>query len=147
MFAFISYSHIDKKFVNSIIKYLTENGIEYFIDEKDIEWGEDVTEEVCKAIAKTTHLIVVISPASLKSNWVAYEVGMAEGKGIKVLPFLTHPSLELPIYLRKLKYITSIDSFEKYLKNVTRNELPVKIRLLYGHVLGKYSGVDRCLKR
>ena len=108
MFGFISYSHIDKAHVDEIIEILDDNKINYFLDEKDIEWGEDITVEIQKAISKTTHLIIVISPASLKSSWVSYEVGMAAGKGIKLLPFLTHPSLDLPLYLRKYKYIISI---------------------------------------
>jgi len=38
----------------------------------------------------------VISPASLKSQWVAFEIGQAKALGKRLLPLLTHASLDVP---------------------------------------------------
>lgn len=114
-YIFISYSRIDREYVSKIEEVLKKEHIKYFLDEKDIEWGGVITDSIEDNLAnKVTHEIVVISPASIKSQWVSYEVGYAKASGVKILPFLTHPSIDLPLFLSGYNYITSIEQLEKY---------------------------------
>lgn len=122
MLVFISYSHIDKNVAKDFEKKLKCNKIECFLDEKDIEIGDDINEKIDKSLNRATHIIATISPASIKSNWVAYEIGLAKGKQIKILPFLTHPSLDLPSFISHLSYKINIDDVISYLKREKEKE-------------------------
>jgi ribose transport system substrate-binding protein len=114
MRVFVSYSRIDKDAAKRVEAILRKKGIEYFLDERDIEWGADIDASILSAFERITHLIVLVSPASVKSQWVAYEIGLARGRGLKVLPFLLHPSVDRPPFIADLNYKTSTDDIEAY---------------------------------
>jgi nucleoside 2-deoxyribosyltransferase len=82
---FVSYSRTDEEeYVKKVERILSEIGIEYFID-KTIPWGDSTTEWVEKKLTECWAVIFIVSPASLESQWVIYEIGYARGKGKKVL--------------------------------------------------------------
>lgn len=111
---FISYSRVDREFVAAIVAELKATGTLYVLDEKDIDWGDHVESAIRGSIRDSSHLLVVISPASAKSTWVPYEIGLAQGYGLTILPLLTHPSMELFPFLRSLNYKTDIASIRGY---------------------------------
>ena len=113
---FISYSAVDKKTATKLARALNEHNIDYYLDRKDMIWGGDVTRQVSAALRRCTHVLVVISPASLKSNWVPYEVGYAQALRKTILPFLMHPSIDLPGYLQRLHYKTELQQVVEYFK-------------------------------
>ena len=115
---FISYSSVDDKRAKQLAKILDEINVEYFLDRKDINWGDDVTERITQGLADCSALVVIISPASLKSQWVPFEIGHASGLGKKILPFLTHPSLDVPGYLQRFHYETRLADVKKYFQSL-----------------------------
>lgn len=115
---FISYSSVDKMRAKQLAKALEELSIKYFLDQKDVDWGDDVTARLKLGLEECSALIVIISPASLKSQWVPFEIGHASACGIKILPFLTHPSLDLPGFLQGSHYKTKLSDVKKYLRNL-----------------------------
>jgi hypothetical protein len=133
MKAFISYNHSDKDYVKTIRDILEKNGIKYYIDEK-FEYGEDIKTSVHNSLNDCTHIFVVVSPGSLKSHWVPYEIGYAHGlKEVRVIPLLTHPSLDVYSFISNLKYITDFDEFEKFVissKDVFK-KLPLNYEIEY----------------
>ena len=146
MSVFISYSHIDEAFVRTLTSGLDELGVEYFLDVKDIEWGGNVTETIADALKACSSILVIVSPASLKSHWVPFEIGQATALGKTVLPLLTHPSLEVPGYLKNLNYKTQLKEALEFFKNANRIEVgehplvEIYDRLRKG---GSLSGSDR----
>lgn len=114
---FISYSSVDREQVKALAKALDGVPISYFLDEKEIQWGDDITEKIGRGLAECSALIVVLSPASVKSQWVPFEIGQAVGLGKRVLPFLTHPSVEIPAFLRKFHYKTSIEGVTTFFRS------------------------------
>jgi hypothetical protein len=126
---FISYSHKDKEIANQIILALKDLSLDYFIDEEGIKWGEPINEEIEENLKHSTHQIVIATKSSINSHWVPYEIGIARGLSltenvdIKILPFLSGPKIDLPDYLRKLKYIDSIEKLKGYFKDELK-ELP-----------------------
>jgi hypothetical protein len=98
---FISYSHQDKEYIPRLERLLHDEGFDYFVDSKKIEPGDDLSGEIEKQLSETTHLIIFISDSSLKSNWVTFELGIAKGKGIHILPIILRENLktELPSFL------------------------------------------------
>src|SRR5262245_34639539 len=110
---FISYSHADKEIALDIRRVCEKLEVSCFLDEKDISWGQSVTGAIAHGLRDCTHLIVVLSPASLKSAWVSYEVGRATERGMTILPFLTHPSIDLPGFFPDARRVSSIDELRK----------------------------------
>jgi hypothetical protein len=105
---FISYSRVDSDIVDELVKALDHVRVPYFLDKKDIAWGDELHMRISGGLADSSHLLVVLSPASLKSQWVPFEIGQATALGKRVLPFLTHPSLEIPTFLRQFLFETDI---------------------------------------
>lgn len=111
---FISYSSVDSHLANEVLKVVEESGFQCFLDQKDIKWGDDVMESVTDSLSKCFSVIVIVSPGSLKSQWVSFEIGHASALGKSILPFLTHPSLEVPSFVRKFHYKTRISEIKEY---------------------------------
>jgi len=114
---FISYSHVDKGFARRLSKRLVQIGVNCFLDEKNIEWGDAITEKVRESLNECVAIIVIVSPASLKSAWVPFEVGQAVSAGKRVLPLLTHPSLDVPLYLADLNCIKQVTDAVRFFES------------------------------
>jgi len=111
---FVSYAHEDSKVADDIEDILTTCGIDFFRDVKSIAWGDSIDGEVKTALNQARAVLVIISPASLKSYWVHYEIGFASALGKRVLPFLTHPSLDVPGYIINLRHLDNMDQAQMY---------------------------------
>ena len=61
--------------------------------------------------------MVIISPGSLKSHWVSYEVGFSTARNTRVLPYLTHPALDPPSFINGLTYATNLGEVFNYFAN------------------------------
>lgn len=90
---FISHNHKDKPFARRIADDLRRAGANVWIDEAEIRLGDSLVEMIRRGIDDMDYLAVVLSPDSVKSNWVRKEVKTAyeqevEGKRVKVLPLL-----------------------------------------------------------
>lgn len=114
---FISYSHVDSEVADSIVAVFEKLGIKYFRDVKHIKWGRSISGEVRGALERSVAILVILSPASIKSQWVPYEVGYGRALHKRVLPFLTHPSIEVPGYMGDLRRISSIAEMREYFEN------------------------------
>jgi len=119
---FISYSHIDIEVAKKIEDILVKFSITYFLDIKDIEWGNSIGEEIKSNLKNASHLLVILSPASLKSQWVTFEIATALALEKKVLPFLVHPSLEVPQFLNDISFLKSLDDLSSYFGEIARNQ-------------------------
>lgn len=112
--AFISYSRDDKSFAQQIAATLDRCDTQYFLDTADVAWGDPVLSSVKHGLTECSSVIVIVSPASLSSQWVPYEVGFSSALGKKILPFLTRSNLEMPAFLRSLHYKTELSEVEEY---------------------------------
>jgi|GEM_PF-3540630 len=85
---FISYSHLDGDFMQSIKQRLSEEDIPVWTDEK-LSWGTPSwMKSVEKAIRGASAVVVLLSPRSNESTWVAREIAMAEMLSISIYPIL-----------------------------------------------------------
>jgi hypothetical protein len=108
---FISYSHLDEGVADHLKQTLKRWKIQCFID-KVIDFDEDFRDRITRELKTATHLIVIISENSLLSQWVAFEIGFAEGYGIKIIPLIISPC-QVPTYLRPHKYLTIKTEIDK----------------------------------
>jgi hypothetical protein len=125
MYVFISYSRIDSEIADRIADVLSSLDIRYFLDQKDIDWGDTFALSIAEAIKNATHLIVIVSPASLKSEWVPYEIGQAKANSLSILPYLIHPSLDMPSYLNGIHYLLSLEKVREYFARIKDRPTPL----------------------
>ena len=111
---FLSYSRKDREEADWIADVLTKLKIEFFRDEKDIHWQHDTNSEINNGLNQCAAILVVLSPASIKSQWLAFEIGYATGRLKKVLPFVTDPNIEIPDFASQLNYITKANEIKEY---------------------------------
>lgn len=114
---FISYSRRDADLAKEICNILDRYNITYFLDTKNINWGAKVNKDVRNALLSCTAIVVIISPASQKSQWVAYELGHAVALNKIILPLLSHPDIDVPQFIHELNYKTSLSEVNKFFSN------------------------------
>jgi len=105
---FLSHTTVDKDFVRKLNLDLEAHGIRTWIDEAEIKVGESLIEKIRSGIDEMEFLAVVLSPASVASEWVRREVDVAINQEIyqrrvKVLPLL-YKRCDLPGFLLGKKY-------------------------------------------
>lgn len=105
---FISYSTEDSHFARSLSKALKERSIGVWFDEQEIRVGDSLTKRIGEALHAHDFIIVVLSPASVKSQWVQKELAEAMMREIKqnrvvVLPVISR-QCEIPPFLTDKKY-------------------------------------------
>lgn len=74
---FISHSSKDKKFVRLLKDCLLENTIETWVDEDQLDFGDSLINKLETALDETSHLVIILSPASIESDWVNFELKKA----------------------------------------------------------------------
>ena len=92
---FISYSREDADFVGELDKDLRDAGISTWRDAKRLEPGDVWDEGLADGIAGSAAVILVISPASVRSPWVKQEVSYANRQRKPFFPIL-HRDTKIP---------------------------------------------------
>jgi WD40 repeat protein len=103
---FISYARSDgRAFAEAFEERLVaEAGIKSWRDLESIEGGEDILPQVLRAIEDAKHLVLILTPRALRSDWVKREWTHARMVGRKVSPVLADPTLkpdDLPGWIRR----------------------------------------------
>ena len=123
--AFICHSHEDKSFARRLAIAIAGSGFKVWLDEAEIRIGESLIGKIEAGITEATHLVAVVSQASVKSRWCQEELRMAlsrqiQGKNISVLPVVVD-DCELPGFLQEKRYADFRDSrkFDQSLSELT----------------------------
>lgn len=86
---FISYSTVDEKFGQKLYNSLNEAGLRTWFAPNDIRPGKKIHEQIYSAIEQYDKLLLVLSEASMKSQWVGTELYKARTrereKGVQML--------------------------------------------------------------
>ena len=75
-------------FVADLRARLEERGHAVWVDSRQLRGGAELAPEIEMAIASASQVIVVLSPATVNSPWVAYEVRPALRVQARVIPML-----------------------------------------------------------
>ncbi len=126
---FLSHASADKHFVHvlaNIIESTTNNFIRVFASSKpeDIPSSEEWLSTVFSKLDEAKGLVVIITPTSLESPFVMFEVGYFWHKhGGKNIYALYHPTAPLPMPLASLqgKCINSAHEIEVFLRSLSTN--------------------------
>lgn len=105
---FISYSHQDKDFVDRLAAELARQRRHVWVDRWEIKVGQSLIQKVQDAITVSAGLIVVLSKASVASEWCKKELTSGllrelEEKKVVVMPVLVE-ECQIPLFLRDKLY-------------------------------------------
>jgi len=105
---FISYSHADKTFVDKMSAHLVKNNAHVWVDTWELNVGDSILNRVQDAIQESSALLVVLSKASVASEWCKKELSAGlmrelDEKRVVVLPVLIE-DCEIPVFLREKMY-------------------------------------------
>lgn len=123
---FLSYSHSDSAIAKNLASKLEGAGIYCFIAEKDIAAGEQWEERIRDEIIASDCVLLLITPRSKSSLWVAAEAGAAwvlDKKLFAALMFVDPNDLIEPIKKRQGRVIETSEQIEGLI-----NELVPSIR-------------------
>ncbi len=84
---FISYSHEDKSYRETIVQQLEAKGLKVWTD-INIESGSFWFSKIKNQLNDCSALIVVLTDRALESHWITYEWAWALGNNIPVIPLI-----------------------------------------------------------
>ena len=127
---FLSHQQKDKDICRKIADYLMAADIDVYFDEDDEDLKvyrqtnrpQGVVDSIRKGINNSSHMLVVISPNTIHSSWVPWEIGY--GYDSIQLGVLTLKGIEdgsLPDYLKTSMIIRGTKSLNQYLADITNN--------------------------
>ena len=67
---FISYSTQEREFVQRLVRDLKDHDIPVWFDVAELEPGDSIIQKIGAGIDRMDDLIVIMSPASVDSQWV-----------------------------------------------------------------------------
>ncbi len=113
---FISYSHADKSFVDKLAVHLVKHDAHVWVDRWELNVGDSIVGRVQDAIQASSALLIVLSKASVASEWCKKELNAGlvrelTEKKVVVLPVLVE-DCEIPVFLREKMYADFRESFK-----------------------------------
>jgi hypothetical protein len=116
MQVFFSYSPADRDFARQLAKEITNWGFRVWMSTDELLPGANPWLEIGKALENSQALVILISPDSLKSEWLNSQLEYALGNEKfrdRVFPVLVRPTKQIPWILEKLKtYDVTLDKNE-----------------------------------
>ncbi|RZK11203.1 MAG: toll/interleukin-1 receptor domain-containing protein, partial [Flavobacterium sp.] len=79
---FISHSHEDKWFVETLANILVSMGLKVWYDSFVLELGDSLSKKINEGLANSTYGIVVLSHSFFKKDWTQLEVAALLNKEI-----------------------------------------------------------------
>lgn len=129
---FISHSSKDTWVAKQIAREIALCGATPFLDEADVEVGEDFEENILSFLEQAHELLVLLTPWALDRPYVWAEIGAAWGRRIPIVgilcgmtatEFQSRPGV--PIFLKK-RDLLDINGIELYFKQLkARTSKPV----------------------
>jgi hypothetical protein len=106
---FISHATRDSDWARRLVDQLTAAGLHAWDSSTDLLPGSDFSREVSRALDRADLLVVLISPAAVKSDWVRREIQYALGTEKfqdRLIPVLVEPTAkeDVPWILNKLDW-------------------------------------------
>lgn len=105
---FLCHASEDKPFVDSLCSFLDSSDVPVWYDRREIRVGDSIVERVGDGLGVASHLVVVLSEASVEKAWVRKEFTAAlmrqlQDSSIRVLPVLA-TDCQIPLLIADLRY-------------------------------------------
>jgi len=128
---FISHHKEDSAACVLVADYLKTAGLHYYFDQEDADLqsvsGNNrdpgrITKRILKGLDESTDVICVMSPKTLTSQWVPFEIGYTYGRKLPtVLTLIGIADHQLPEFLKAtgVDIIRGIESMKKYVTDLS----------------------------
>jgi hypothetical protein len=103
-YVFVCYARNDEEFALKLAANLKSLGVPIWLDQWDIPAGDNWDQKIEEGLRKCTHLLLILSPASVKSVEVVSEWSWALNENKVIVPILYQPC-EIPFRLKPIRYI------------------------------------------
>ncbi|WP_067984249.1 toll/interleukin-1 receptor domain-containing protein [Neptuniibacter pectenicola] len=119
---FISYSHENKEFVDQLAMQLVQRNVNVWLDRWELSIGDSIIDKVQEAVDGASALLVVLSKASIASEWCKRELSSGflrelEEKRVVVMPVLLE-DCDIPLFARGKMYADFRTDFDEGLGTV-----------------------------
>jgi len=105
---FMSYSQADEEFAKQLATHLSRRGCKVWDPSDQLFPGDNWSLKIGEALKHSRAMVVLLSPDSIKSEWVHREIKYAIGdrkyEG-RVFPVLVRPTEEIPWILRRFEIL------------------------------------------
>src|SRR6187551_68839 len=105
---FVSHATADKWIAKVLCEKLESVGATTFRDDRDIDGGDDIPEEIRRQIKRSKEVVVLLTPRSINRQWVTLEVGAAWGwsKHMRITMIMCHVSVDpIPDMIKNKKAV------------------------------------------
>jgi len=116
---FVSHSALDAWIARVMAEKIQALGAECWLDEKDLAGGDVIVEDIIKGIDACHEAIVLISPNSVRSQWVSFEIGGVRAQHKRVTPVLNNVKPQQMAPMQDIKGI-DLNKFEQFLAQLKR---------------------------
>ncbi len=108
MKVYISYSSEDREVAKKVVSKLEQAGFEPWDPAAALFAGDNWALHIGKALQDSDAMVLLISPKSMKSEWVRHEIEFALGspryKG-RLIPVMVKPTKDIPWILKRLPMV------------------------------------------
>lgn len=122
---FLSYARDDRdlgEVADKLASHIADAGYGVWSDEQILP-GDNWAEKIGEALRKSSHMIVLMSPASAKSEWVQREIEFAVGSpkyAGRLIPVAIRPTTGMPWILEKLHQVSGGGTTDEVSKRVIK---------------------------
>jgi len=138
---FISYSRNDSEIAEDLVHRLRRSSFRAWRDKSDIKAGSNWQNAIETAIEASSAMIVIVTSASLASEWVQREYTAALNAGIQVIPYLcegvTPDALPLALQLQSALSHSEPGAFERLLAELPRSAHIHASRVVEQNLVGR----------
>jgi hypothetical protein len=124
---FISHSSYDRWIAQVMAEKIEGAGADCWLDEKDLEGGGVIVEDIIRGIDACNEAIVLISPQSVQSQWVAFEIGGVRAQHKRVTPILNNVTPEEMAPMRDIKGV-DLNRFDQFLAQLKRRVVNKRVK-------------------
>jgi len=114
---FVSYPHDAEEVATKIISALRQAGAQVWTFKERVRAGDNIQSAVQKGIADADSFVVLLT-CSLSRNQ-QYELGLAQARGLKIIPVILEPT-EIPSDLAKVLYVDYQRNPEQALREIVK---------------------------
>jgi hypothetical protein len=115
---FVSHNKQQKSWIRSVVQQWKDLGLRVFFDEEQIRPGDDIVKAIDHGLSASRHIVLVITPSSMASKWVAMERSAViasdpDASERRLIPLLLEPTdlSSIGPVISRLRYVdlSSVD--------------------------------------
>jgi predicted nucleotide-binding protein len=114
---FVSYPYDAEEVATKVIAALRQAGAQVWVFNERVHAGDDIQSAVQKGIADADSFVVLLTHSPSRNQ--QYELGLAQARGLKIIPVVLEPT-EIPSDLARLRYVDYRRNPEKALGEIVK---------------------------